>query len=163
MVRHWIYGVVTENKVFLALLCVASFSCCQVMICMCFTTAIAIKESVHVGDKTQKRLARGVDDLGIHYNIHTHTQVHVLYHRQVISVFVWKFDGVFLLNGHIWHVALWLFRVLQWVGLCWGQEMPHNLAPYSCLYSPRHSVPCLPLHTPYTVLPRAFCGCGWNG
>ena len=27
--------------------------------------AIAIKESVHVGDKTQKRLARGVDELGM--------------------------------------------------------------------------------------------------
>lgn len=26
--------------------------------------AIAIKESVHVGDKASKRLARGVDDLG---------------------------------------------------------------------------------------------------
>ena len=43
------------------------------MLCyMCFVSlthmymyaAIAIKESVHVGDKTQKRLARGVDDLG---------------------------------------------------------------------------------------------------
>ena len=71
------------------------------MICMCFTTAIAIKESVHVGDKTQKRLARGVDDLGIYVHYSVHTQVHVLYHRQVISVFVWKFDGVFLLNGHM--------------------------------------------------------------
>lgn len=29
-----------------------------------FYVAIAIKESAHVGDKTQKRLAKGIDDLG---------------------------------------------------------------------------------------------------
>ena len=34
-----------------------------------FSAAIAIKESVHVGDKSQKRLARGVDDLGMCYRV----------------------------------------------------------------------------------------------
>ena len=32
--------------------------------------AIGIKESAHVGDKTQRRLTKGVDDLGEENNIH---------------------------------------------------------------------------------------------
>ena len=61
-------------------------SFCQFFLCQCSlhfacisSTAIAIKESVHVGDKTQKRLARGVDDLG---NSRTHTHrlpQHIVY------------------------------------------------------------------------------------
>lgn len=49
--------------------------------CVVSSVAIAIKESVHVGDKTQKRLARGVDDLGMFPTPHTFycMYIHVLY------------------------------------------------------------------------------------
>lgn len=51
-----------------------------VSVCFVSSVAIAIKESVHVGDKTQKRLARGVDDLGMSHTPYTFycMYIHVL-------------------------------------------------------------------------------------
>ena len=50
---------------------------CAILYYLSPPLAIAIKESAHVGDKAQKRLAKGVDDLGTVYLFVSHKSTFV--------------------------------------------------------------------------------------